>query len=115
MPLSVVILSSHLLFAEGIANRLHQHLQQIKLEIIDPRQTRAMAQIIAIRPSIVILDITDSQVMQFCSVSQLLLSLPDSGKVIRLDPHQKQIQVLTSEQHPAVNVGDLIEVIKVLV
>ncbi len=109
----IVILSSHLLFAESIANRLRQYLQQVALKIVDPRQPEAMAQIIAARPSIVILDVTDAEVNQFCSLSRLLLSLP-GGKVIRLDPHQEQIQVVTSEQHPAVEVRDLIEVIETL-
>jgi DNA-binding NarL/FixJ family response regulator len=113
VQMRVVILSSHLLFAEGIASRLHQHLQQITHKIVDPRQPDAMAQIIAARPSIVILDVTDAEVNQFCSLSQLLLSLP-GGKVIRLDPQQERIQVVTSEQHPAIEVRDLIEVIEAL-
>ena len=109
----VVILSSHLLFAEGVANRLRQHLHQIPLEIVDPRQPNARTKIISTRPTIVVLDVTDTEVAQFCSLSQLLLWLPES-KIIRLDPQKEQIQVLTSQEFPAVEVHDLVEVIEAL-
>lgn len=111
MRIRVVILSSHLLFAEAIAGRLHQHLEQITHKIVDPRQPDAMTELVAARPAIVILDVTDTEVNQLCSLSQLLLSLP-GGKVIRLDPQQEQIQVVTSKQQPVVEVRDLIEVIE---
>ncbi len=113
MRIRAVILSSHLLFAEGISKRLHQYLQQIELKIVNPQQPDAMAQIVAGRPAIVILDVTDAEVMEFCSLSKLLLSLPGS-KVIQLDPGQEQIQVVSSQQHPAVEVHDLTEVIEAL-
>ena len=106
----VVILSSHSLFAEGIASRLRQHLQSVEFEIMDPRQPDAMAQIAATQPSIVILDGTDSGATQSCFLSKLLLTFPKL-KVICLDPQQEQIQVVTSEQHRAVKVHDLVEVI----
>lgn len=106
----VVILSSHSLFAEGVANRLRQHLQQVELEIINSQQPDVMAQLVTAKPSIVILDITDPGVTQRCSLSKLLLSLPEL-KVIRLDLGQEQAQVVTSEQRPAAKVHDLARVI----
>lgn len=111
MQTRIVILSSHSLFAEGVANRLRQYLQQVELEIVDPRQRDIMTQITTAQPSIVILDITDAEVTRFFSLSELLLSLP-SLKVIHLDPHQEKIQVVTSEQRSAVEVHDLVEVIE---
>ncbi len=80
---------------------------------MNPRQSEAMAQIITARPAIVILDITDSEVARFCPLSQLLLTLPEA-KVIRVNPQQEQIQVVTSEQHSAVEVRDMIAVIETL-
>ncbi len=106
----VVILSGRSLFAEGIASRLREHLQLAEFEIVDPRQPDAMAQIAAAQPSIVILDGTDSGVTQFYFLSKLLFSFPKL-KVICLDPQQEQIQVVSSEQHPALKVRDLVEVI----
>jgi DNA-binding NarL/FixJ family response regulator len=106
----VVILSGQSLFAEGIASRLRQCLESVELEIVDPRRPDATAQISAAEASIVILDVTDPGVTQFCSLSELLLSLPRI-KIICLDPQQEQIQVVTSEQHPAVEVRDLTEAI----
>ena len=107
----VVILSDQSLFAEGIASRLRQYLQLVELEVVDPRQPDAMAQVTAARPSVVILDVTYSGDTQVCSLGNLLLSFPKL-KVICLDLQQEQIQVVTSEQHTAVEVRDLVEEIK---
>ncbi len=107
----VVVLSTQSLFAEGIANRLQQHLRQVEFKIVDPRQPDTMAQIIAIQPSIVFLDVTDLEAVRYCSLSKLLLSLPKL-KVIRLNPQQGQIQVVTSEQHRVTEVRDLVDVIE---
>jgi DNA-binding NarL/FixJ family response regulator len=107
----VVILSAQPLFAEGVANRLRQYLQHTELEIVDPREPDAMTQIVTIQPAIMLLDVTDSEATRFCSLSKIWLSLP-ALKIIRLDPQHGQIQVVTSEQRPAVEVRDLIEVIE---
>ncbi len=106
----VVILSSHSLFAEGVANRLRQYLQQVELEIVDSQQPDVMTQLVTSQPSIVILDISDPGVIQRCSLSKLLLSVPDL-KVIRLDLEHEQAQVVTSQQRPAALVRDLAQVI----
>lgn len=111
MQTYVVILSSQSLFAEGVVSRLRQYLQHTEFEIVDPRQSDAMLRIVTIQPSIVFLDITDNEAARLCSLSKLLFSLPKL-KIIRLDPQHGQIQVVTSEQRPAVNVRDLIEIIE---
>ena len=110
MRICIVILSSHQLFAEGVASRIREYLQNVELEIVDPRQPDAMAQITAAQPTAVLLDDSDPEVSRHLSLSQLLRALPRC-KVIRLDPQQDQIQVVTSEQRPAVQVSDLIEAI----
>ncbi len=111
MQRCVVILSGHSLFAEGVANRLRQYLEQVEITIVNPLQPDAMAQVAAARPSFVILDVTDSEAIRLYPLSKLLLLLPQL-KVIRVNPQQGQVQVVTSEQRPAVVVRDLVEVIE---
>jgi hypothetical protein len=114
MRTRVVILSGYSLFAEGVVSRLRQYLRLADLEIVDPRQPDAIAQIAAAQPSVVIVDSTDSGAIQSCSLSQLLYSLPKI-RIIYLDPERGQAQVVTSEQYPAAKVRDLVEVIDRLV
>jgi len=106
----VAILSSHLLFAEGIVNRLRQYLHDVEFAIVDPRRPDMMARIAALCPTVVLLDVTDPAAAQLCSLSHLLLTFPGIT-VIRLDQQNEQIQVLTSEHRPAVRIRDLVEVI----
>jgi hypothetical protein len=106
----VVILSDQALLAEGIASRLREYLQCVSLEIVNRREAGAMAQITALGPSIVILDVTDSEIVQSSSLSALLLAFPGLP-IIRLDPEQEQIQLVTSETHRAVEVRDLAKVV----
>jgi len=106
----VVILSGHSLFAEGVASQLRQHSRELELEVVDIRQPDAMAQIIAARPSAVILDATDSEVARLGLLSRLPLALPEL-KIVCLDSQQELIQVVTSEQLPADQVRDLLDVI----
>ena len=110
MDTHVVILSGQLLFAGAIANRLRQYLQQVELEVLDPRQDNLMARITASRPSVVILDVTDCELDGLCSLNDLLFSF-SKIKVIQLD-RQGHIQVITSAQHPAVEVHDLVTIIE---
>jgi DNA-binding NarL/FixJ family response regulator len=107
----VVIFSSHQLLAEGVASRLHQYLPQLELTFVDSRQPDSLAQIKAVQPSVLIIDVSDTEAARLCSLSELLLLLP-MVKVFRLDPHQDQIQVVTLEKHPAQNVHDLVELIE---
>jgi hypothetical protein len=99
-----------MLFAEGIASRLRQYPRMADVKIVDPRQPDPIAQIAAAQPSFVILDGSDSGTSRLCPLSQLLHSLPEL-RIICLDPEQDQVQVVTSEQCPAVKVHDLVEVI----
>ena len=108
---SVVILSGRSLFAEGVASRLRQHLERFKLHTVDSRQDDALAQVVAVRPSAVILDASDPNVTDHCPLNTLLEALP-SLKIIRLDPQRNQVQVVTSEQRQATEVSDLISLIE---
>jgi DNA-binding NarL/FixJ family response regulator len=107
----VVILSGQSLFAEGIASRLRQYLQLVNLEIVVPGSLDVVSQIIAARPSVVILDDTDPGIEQYCSLGKLLRLFPKL-KVIILDLQQEQIQVVDSEQRLATRVHDLAQMIQ---
>ena len=106
----VIVLSSHSLFVEGVATRLRQQLAEREVQTIDARQPDVLNLVIAAQPAVVILDATDTEAAQVCSVEDLLRALP-SLKIIRLHPQHKQIQVVTSEQRVVDEVRDLIDVI----
>jgi DNA-binding NarL/FixJ family response regulator len=107
----VVILSGRSLFTEGIASRLRQDEARVEVVTVDSRQPNALAGVIAAQPTAVIFDATDPESTQHCSLDTLLEALPGL-KVLRLDPQQQQVQVVTSEQRKASEVSDLIAVIE---
>jgi len=107
----VVILSSHSLFAEGVASRLRQHSGHVDLQHVDVRQPNALARVFDAQPSVVILDATDPDIDRQCPLGVMFQSLP-ALKVIRLDPQQDHVQVVTSEQRLAGEVRDLVDLIE---
>jgi DNA-binding NarL/FixJ family response regulator len=107
----IVILSGRSLFAEGVASRLRQHPQRVKVEVLDAHQPDAVNQIASAQPSAVILDTADTELTQLCLLARLQLALPGL-KVICLNTNQSRIQVVTSEQLPAAEVNDLLDVIE---
>lgn len=111
MPHCFVILSGRSLFAAGVASRLQQYLPEVDLKIIDLRETDAARHLASVQPAAVILDVTDPEVYQRLPLAWLLRLHPDL-KVIHLDPHQAEIQVITSEQVQATEVRDLIQMIQ---
>jgi DNA-binding NarL/FixJ family response regulator len=106
----VVILSDQSLFTEGIASRLRDHMDQLEMVVIDPRGTDVIEQMALFQPSSVIMDASDSEVTNLCPLNDILMAVPEV-KVLRLDPQQDQIQVVTSEQKVAGKVQDLVDVI----
>jgi len=112
MPLSrVVVLSSHSLYAEGVLSRLKAHSNALELHVVDADQADAMGQIIAIQPAAVIVDASDKDVNTHCPLGSLLRDLPDV-RIIRLDPINKGFQLVTSEQHEAEEVKELLTILK---
>lgn len=111
VQMHVVIVSGHSLFAEGVASRLRQHPQRVRLEVMDARQPDVVIQIASARPSAVILDTADPDITKLCLLAKLQLALPGL-KVICLDSGQDRVQVMTSEQLPAGQVHDLLDVIE---
>ena len=104
----VVVLMGRSLFAAGVISRM-QHLNRFDLQVVDGRQANAIAQVMALQPSAVILDETDPE-SKHCSLDKLLFALP-SLKVIRLNPQSDQIQVIQWEWRQASEVSDLIQAI----
>ena len=106
----VVVLSSHSLFTEGVASRLKQHVDRVDLQHVDVQRADALELIVASRPAVIIVD-AGQDLGDHCSLGKILQALP-TVKVIRLDPQQERVQLVTSEQHPAGEVSDLIELIE---
>jgi len=111
VQMHVVILSGRSLFAEGVASRLRQHPQRVRLEVMDAKQPDVIAQIASARPSAVILEAADPDIAKLGLLAKLQLALPGL-KVICLDSEQDRVQVMTSEQLPAAQVHDLLDVIE---
>jgi DNA-binding NarL/FixJ family response regulator len=107
---TVVVLSSHTLFAEGVTSRLQLRDEALNLSVIDARSSDAMDQIITVVPDAVIVDASDKEAGLNCPINELLAAVP-ALKIIRLDPEQSGFQVVTSAQHIAHEVDDLLEVI----
>lgn len=107
---SVVILSSRSLFVEGVASRLRQQAPAVLTQTVDAAAPDALAQVVAHAPQAVILDATDENVAHYCPLNALFNALP-TIKVVRLDPQQKMVQVVTSQQHQAEQVSDLLQVL----
>jgi len=106
----VIVLSGQTLFAEGIAARLSLQLGEQNLLRIDARQPGAMQRIIDAHPAAVILDATDENVAKTCPIGVLLSALP-ALKIIRLNPLNDHIQVVTSHQRQGGQVQDIVDLI----
>lgn len=111
MPLSrAVILSSQSLYTEGVLSRLKQYRDELDLHVVDAKSEDALAQIVKLDPSAVIIDSTDEIAASGCPLGDLLNELP-SLRIIRLDPGEQGFQLVTSEKREAKEVHDLVEVI----
>ena len=110
MSPSIVIVSHHSLFAEGVAAWLGKHLAAVELTRVDPRLPGAAERIVAARPSAVLLDVSAPDLVRLCRIEELLRWLPGL-KVVRLDPAVPNVQVMTSQQCPVGSVRDLADII----
>ncbi len=106
----IVILSGQSLFAEGIASRLKEYPHEINVAVVDPDGPDCFELISAHKPSVIILDASDGITTALCPLNRLLALVPDL-KVIHLDSQKEQVQVVTSEQHEAAGVDDLIRML----
>ena len=106
----IVILSSGSVFVESIARRLRQQMQAGDFRTINSQQGDTLEQIIAAQPALVIADAADSRLEQVCPLNSLLAALPKLT-VIRLDPQQDRLQIVTSEHRPSRGMSGLIGII----
>ena len=107
---TVVVLSSHTLFTEGITSRLQAHDEALHLCVVDSRSSNALDEILALAPQAVIVDTSDPEASLNCPINQLLAKIPEL-KIIRLDPELSGFQVVKSARHTASEVDDLVEAI----
>lgn len=110
MRTPVVILSSRSIFAEGVASQLRQHLDELSIEVVDIREPDALERVVATQPAAVILDASDAALSNCDWLNQLLNTLPKL-KLLRLDPLQDQMQVVTSEHRHMGQVQELMDII----
>jgi hypothetical protein len=106
----VIVLSGRSLFAEGTASSLRRSTESLQVAVIDPREPQVLERIAELAPSIVILDSRDATLVEHCEVTALLDVLPDL-RIIRLDPKNEQIQIVTGEHRKAASIDELIELI----
>jgi hypothetical protein len=106
----VVILSGRSIFAEGVANRLRQNMDELEIKVVDSREPGALEGLVATRPSTVIFDATDAEITEGDWLTRLLMALP-MLQIVSIDPLQDKIQVVTSEQRPMGQVHELVDII----
>jgi DNA-binding NarL/FixJ family response regulator len=106
----VAVLVGHSLFAGAIANRLQQHHDRLEVESIDPRASDAQLRLIAAQPATVILDATDRDAMQCCSLDVLVRALP-TIKIIYLNSQADPIEIVECGRAVVEGVNDLIDLI----
>ncbi len=111
MPLKrVVILSSQSLYTQGVISRLQEYRDELEIDIVDANAEEALAKIVELAPSAVIIDTTDQIAASTCPLGDLINQMP-SLKIIRLDPGEQGFQLVTSEKHEAKEVHDLVALI----
>jgi DNA-binding NarL/FixJ family response regulator len=107
---SVVILSGHSLFAEGIASRLQQHIEQVDVVFVDPDQETYLDRLAEIQPSTVFIDALDEKTTQCCLLCELLIAFPEIT-LVRLTVDQEDVQFIASQKHCFEEVQDLIDIL----
>jgi hypothetical protein len=70
-----------------------------------------LAKIVALRPYAIILDSSEALAASGCTIGALLQRLP-TVKIICLDPKEREIQIVTSEQRQAGKALELLEMIE---
>jgi DNA-binding NarL/FixJ family response regulator len=106
----VVVFGQHTLFTEGIAARLGQRADQVDLIVVDSRQVDALAQAIAAQPEVVLMEAGDERLDRPCPWNELLDGAPQA-RILRLDPDQARIRVVTSEHRTIEDPADLINMV----
>ena len=105
-PLRVVVLSDYSLFADGIFARLKKLPELFEVHIVDGRLADPAAQLLAAKPTIVVVAAIDSQVAETRSIIKVLEALP-AAIVFRLDCNSDRVQIFSAEQRRAHEMNEL--------
>jgi DNA-binding NarL/FixJ family response regulator len=111
MQSRIVILSTHSLFAEGIASRLRQYPERAEVHFVDPQHPDYLETISTIRPAAVLIDAADTDLTQCCMLCELLVALPHLT-VIRLEVQERDLRVFTSVQCRFNQAQDLLDIVE---
>jgi len=95
---------------EGVASRLRQDEARVGGVTMDAPAPQVLAQGVAARPAAVILGASGPDAPPGGTLTNPLQA-PPPPKVIHLDLQRKQVRIVTSEQRPAGEVRDLLEII----
>ena len=93
-----------------VLSRLKEYRDELELHVVDAKSEDALAQIVRLEPSAVIIDTTDEIAATGCPMGDLLNELP-TLRIIRLNPGEQGFQLVTSEKHEAKEVHDIVTVI----
>jgi len=107
----IVILSSHSLFADGVASRLREYPQRIDVRFVDPQQPDYIEQINAIQPAAIVIDAANGESPQCCPLCNLLVSFSNLT-IFYLEAQQNDIQIVTSVRHSLNEIRDLIDIVE---
>ncbi len=111
MPLRVVVLSYHSLFACGVASRLGERPDLFDVLTIDVGLADAPDRLCAAHPAIVVIDTIDTGVTQKIPLVELFEILPGI-KVVQLDYSSDQVRIISSEQRRARKTGELMAIMQ---
>jgi len=110
MGARVVLLSKQTLLAEGIMTLLQQHVEGVEFLIIEGSHAEALTQVAVDCPLVIFLD--DGTLPNFGSTTLgRLLQIIPTVRVIRLDTHSEQAQIIDCELRSIVGSSDLVDLI----
>ena len=111
MESKIAILTGHSLLADGLVSRLRDYPEAAELKVFDGQEPDILNQLIAFKPSVLILEEEGTQSNNACSLKKILALLPNL-LVIYLHLGRPEVQVIQSEQCPANGVKELLEIIR---
>ena len=107
----IAILTGHSLLADGIISRLREYSEALDLRVFDNNEPNVMIDIEMFHPLVVILEESESQQFESCSLKQILNLLPNL-MVIYLRLGQPNIQIIQCEECLANGVQELVDIIQ---
>jgi hypothetical protein len=107
----VAVLTDHSLLAEGVISRLRGYPETFDLQVFDNNAPNVMARMEHFHPLVVILEESASCKYETCFLKQIFSVLP-SLIIIYLRHGQSKVQIIQSEQYPANEVRELLDIIQ---